>query len=518
MNASLMTDPTYPEPLRLLPDLEVAAPFPLNALGEVLGGAAAAIVEAVQVPEALAAQSILTAAALATQSHGNVERDGQLIPLSLFALTIAESGDRKSAADRLALRSHYVHQQALLEAHAEEQRKYRDHRDAYQRARTDILERSKGDPGVLAAELTRLQEPMAPSLPFILAEEPTLEGLQKSLLRGRPSQGLFSDEGGQFFGGYASKPENILKSVAGLSKLWDGAPVTRLRAADGESASRSGCRLSAHLMIQPVVAESVLGNPVMRGQGFLARFLIAWPQSLAGTRLYRSTDPNLDPRFVRYSERMTELLNLEPRVDDRGNLAPPTLTMDSQSKSVWIKAHDEIEVALGRGGDLQEIKATAAKGAEHILRIAGILAIVENTGLLAQPFVERATELVRWYLVEALRLTSPVVIDPDLMLAQQLLDWLREKNWVTFDARTLQRDGPRLVRKSAKKRDHLLVLLAQHRQLLTADGKNFRMNPLATSSNVSSAPAEASPGVANVSPAPPPREGRLSPLSPLSPT
>ncbi|WOF81218.1 DUF3987 domain-containing protein [Pseudomonas sp. FeN3W] len=111
-----MTDPTYPEPLRLLPDLEVAAPFPLNALGEVLGGAAAAIVEAVQVPEALAAQSILTAAALATQSHGNVERDGQLIPLSLFALTIAESGDRKSAADRLALRSHYVHQQALLEA------------------------------------------------------------------------------------------------------------------------------------------------------------------------------------------------------------------------------------------------------------------------------------------------------------------------------------------------------------------------------------------------------------------
>ncbi|GEM_PF-2789765 len=58
MNESLMTKPTYPEPLRLLPDLEAAAPFPLHALGELLGGAAAAIVEAVQVPEALAAQSI----------------------------------------------------------------------------------------------------------------------------------------------------------------------------------------------------------------------------------------------------------------------------------------------------------------------------------------------------------------------------------------------------------------------------------------------------------------------------
>ena len=36
------------------------------------------------------------------------------------------------------------------------------------------------------------------------------------------------------FGGHANKPENMLKSVAGLSKLWDGAPITRTRAAEGE--------------------------------------------------------------------------------------------------------------------------------------------------------------------------------------------------------------------------------------------------------------------------------------------
>ncbi|MDH1672449.1 DUF3987 domain-containing protein, partial [Stutzerimonas stutzeri] len=111
-----------------------------------------------------------------------------------------------------------------------------------------------------------------------------------------------------------------------------------------------------------------------------------------------------------------------------GDLDPPTLTMDAPAKRAWVEAHDEIETALGRGGDFQEIKGTAAKGAEHILRIAGILAIVENTTLLAEPHLSQATELVRWYLTEALRLTSPVVIDPDLLLSQQLLDWLLEKN------------------------------------------------------------------------------------------
>ncbi len=478
--ATMIPEPTYPEPLPLLPDMEAPARYPLEALGELLGGAAAAIVEAVQVPDALAAQSVLAAAAMAAQPHGNAQRDGQPIPLSLFALTVAESGDRKSAADRLALRAHHDRQSALLEVHGTEQKQYRDRRDAYQRARAAILEKAKGDPEAVAAELGRLQEPEAPPSPFILAEEPTLEGLQKSLLRGFPSQGLFSDEGGQFFGGHASKPENMLKSVAGLSKLWDGAPITRTRAAEGESASRSGCRLSAHLMIQPIVASEVLGNPVMQGQGFLARFLIAWPQSLAGTRFYRHADPSRDPRLGRYWARMTHLLTLEPPTDDRGNLEPPALTMDADAKTVWIEAHDAIEAGLGRDGTLQEIKPTAAKGGENILRIAGVLAIVERADTLNRPIVERAATLVSWYLGEALRLTNPASADPQLLKAQRLLDWLTENNWHTFDARTLQREGPPVARKSAKQRDVLLAALVEHRQLLTEDGKRFRINPAAT--------------------------------------
>ena len=95
----------------MLIEKEEDKPYPVDALGELLGGAVAAIASAVQVPDALAAQSILTAAAMASQPHANVLRAGQRIPLSLFGLTVAESGDRKSSADRLALHAHREHQQ-----------------------------------------------------------------------------------------------------------------------------------------------------------------------------------------------------------------------------------------------------------------------------------------------------------------------------------------------------------------------------------------------------------------------
>ncbi|WP_223510988.1 YfjI family protein [Pseudomonas sp. BF-R-05] len=489
MTSTLIPEPAYPDPQPLLPDVSIAAPYPLQALGDLLGGAAAAIIESVQVPDALAGQAVLAAAAMAAQPHANVQRGGQLIPLSLFALTVAESGDRKSAADRLALHAHHQHQHTLLGAYKTEHKEYRNHRDAYQKARAAILDNAKGDPETVATELGKLLEPIEPPSPFILAEEPTLEGLQKSLLRGFPSQGLFSDEGGQFFGGYASRPENMLKSVAGLSKLWDGSPITRIRAAEGESASRSGCRLSAHLMIQPIVAQNVLGNPVLQGQGFLARFLIAWPQSLAGTRFYRDDDPMRDVRLGRYWQRMAHLLALEPPQNEQGELAPPALPMGPQSLAAWVAQYDAIEAELGKWGELCEIKPAAAKGGENLLRIAGVLAVVENAGTITLPIIERAGMLVRWYLDEALRLTNPTKAGPHLFKAQNLLDWLLNKGWYTFDSRTLQREGPSIARKSAKQRDQLLAVLVEHRQLLTSDGKHFTINPAATTATAVTKPA-----------------------------
>jgi hypothetical protein len=59
--------------------------------------------EIVQVPHALAANTVLATAALAAQAHANVQTLGGDRPLSLFVLTVGVSGDRKTTADDVAL-------------------------------------------------------------------------------------------------------------------------------------------------------------------------------------------------------------------------------------------------------------------------------------------------------------------------------------------------------------------------------------------------------------------------------
>jgi hypothetical protein len=70
-----------PRPLQR--SLEPADPFPMEALGSILGDAALAIVDKVQCPEAIAGQSILAAATLAVQAHADIELpQGSAAPLS----------------------------------------------------------------------------------------------------------------------------------------------------------------------------------------------------------------------------------------------------------------------------------------------------------------------------------------------------------------------------------------------------------------------------------------------------
>src|SRR5881275_2161246 len=102
-----MPDEVKPEPPRpLMRELPPADPFPTDALGNVLGAAARAIHDRVQAPLAICGQSALAAAALAGQGHADVVLPigpGQSRPLSLYLVSIAASGERKSACDSEAM-------------------------------------------------------------------------------------------------------------------------------------------------------------------------------------------------------------------------------------------------------------------------------------------------------------------------------------------------------------------------------------------------------------------------------
>lgn len=108
----LQPDQVWPEPLPLFRDPEAPEPFPLEALG-VLTPVVRETLRIVQAPDALVAGSFLAAAAYAAQGLANLMVDGRIYPLSLFLLTIAESGERKSATDEIATRPIRERQKAL---------------------------------------------------------------------------------------------------------------------------------------------------------------------------------------------------------------------------------------------------------------------------------------------------------------------------------------------------------------------------------------------------------------------
>jgi hypothetical protein len=74
-------------------------------------------------------------------------------------------------------------------------------------------------------------------------QEPTFEGLCRGLEHGQPSIGIFAAEGGQFIAGHAMGAENKLKTAAGLSSVWDGETIKRVRVAMASlSLQVAGCR------------------------------------------------------------------------------------------------------------------------------------------------------------------------------------------------------------------------------------------------------------------------------------
>ena len=86
------------QPIPLSPDLGDSAPYPIDALGDTLAKACRAIMDKVQVPDALAAQSVLSAASLCVQPFVDIQLPtSEIRPTCLFMTTVAGTGDQVTA-------------------------------------------------------------------------------------------------------------------------------------------------------------------------------------------------------------------------------------------------------------------------------------------------------------------------------------------------------------------------------------------------------------------------------------
>jgi hypothetical protein len=218
-------------------------------------------------------------------------------------------------------------------------------------------------------------------------------------------------------------------------------------------------------MIQPDAAADFLCNAQLRDQGLLSRILLAAPPSIAGTRLYQSPQPNDQAAINAYGARLLSILEAEPAFEPgkRNELTPRALPMSAGAEAQWRIFYDHIESQCGAEDQLAPIRDFAAKAAEHVARIAGVLTIIEDLHAeeISAEEMRSAILLGDWYVNEACRMHLAGRIDPRLIRAAALLRWLQGQPMVEIAFRDILREGPNTTRKK-KEADEAITILAEH--------------------------------------------------------
>jgi hypothetical protein len=423
-------------PVPLTREPPKAREFPIDALGPLLGPAVEAIQIDVQAPMAVCAQAVQGAISLATQAQADVELPlptPVVVPISEFFLSIAASGVRKTSADRRATEAVHNRKDDLNFKYKDAMRSFDIMKRSYDRARKQILDDKKLNKAEVEQRLENLgYEPEKPLEPTLLCSDPTMEGIYVDLALGQPSIGLFTTEGGQFFGGYSMNKDNKIRTAATLSKLWGGDELDRSRGSNPRELPRSlqGRRFTMNISAQPEVAKTFFFDRHLKAQGLLSRFLICFPPDNIGSRKLYDLNTEEKDTLGRYKKRLYDLMSMPlPLVEKTTNvLQPPVLKLTPQAIKLFDETYREIERGTVSGGVTTDFRN---KFMEHACRQAAQLAVFEAENepatVVKSGHLEDGITLTRYYLAELERLYSVFDVPENIRLAQELVNWLMSK-------------------------------------------------------------------------------------------
>lgn len=439
------------EPEPLADDTTPATRYPIEAWAGVLRGAVEAIAYHAQVPQAMAGQCVLGALATMLQQYINAPfSDGvEYMPVSLFLLTRGASCDGKNRTVRLSHKAIKNHQKQLDE-------KYRDDLDVWQADKRATPRKE------LEQFLYENPQPVAKTL---FVSSGTLQGIIHEMLNNQQkSIAWVTSDAGQFFGGYSMDDKNGSKTISDLSDVWSEGYFDNVTKGNLGNKRAYDLRFTLDLQGQDEIIRKPLADPIMNGQGFLPRFLFAFPDSLRGKRVYNTPtrmndNSEHDPRLQSYWQACNMILDPLPTAiqkDSEGN--PVKINMgfaDHPARQALADYQQSCENAIGKGGRLEKYPAYAGRQAENASRIACLMAYFEGRTALTVDDIKRATLLTDYSMAERLRYDGESTGgDSDQSDSQRLIDWLtkkaKEKQVTSFNRTYIANNCPNPMRKSSR--------------------------------------------------------------------
>ena len=394
--------------------------YPSSAFGE-FAGSVRKLSYHLQVPEAMAGSVLLATTAALAQPFLNIcatER-GKGMPISLYMLIIAESGERKSSTI-----------------------------DAVVDCFRPVLRRAEDQRSMM------------------LFNDPSIDGVIASLVYRCVSQFLLAPEGASLLGSHAMNKDSLPRFAGTMASLYSGEALSRVRVK--EQIYAEDRRLSMLVSAQPQVSLGFLSNPMVMQQGLGNRFLYCWPESRMGSRKLMRTALHEHVEYQQLASRLEELATHPWEIDEHsGGVKPTTIHLSSGAWEQWESLFNTIESELCPGGNFVNHAGYVNRFAEQVLRISAVLAALENpqVSVVSEDVMTHAIELGTYYLDTALHIFEAAPANVDEQDANSLLNWMRNKsrelNLPAIPARTIYKDGPRCARPSKRTKELLDILITR---------------------------------------------------------
>lgn len=405
---------TYTDP-EALPE-----PFPLEVLPVDIKGAIEEVEKITKAPIPLIFASSMSVISATVQGLVNATyptlNGNKSVPCSLFFLTLADSGERKSTVDSYFKKPIINWEKEMVKEYEVEMKNFKGAKKVWD-TRTKILENqmqksSNPNSSQIDSDFTThyQNEPSKPTKRKLIIMDATTEAFMKEL-QSYPVKAQLSSEGGTIFGSNAMGAENIMKTLSQYNELWDGNGIQRDRIAEEANVSVGEVRVTLGVAVQPSVFDQFMVNTkkLGKGSGFLARFLLSRPISTKGTRFIDISRQKIEtPYLQNYNERISQLLNFGIRFNNDDKIFQCNdILMSREAEILWEDFYNRIEEQQDEGGNYNHISGFASKSSEHLVRLATCLHIFcDKTGqnsLIDEDIMNSAIEIMYWYIREQKR-------------------------------------------------------------------------------------------------------------------
>ena len=438
------------EPEPLANDPSAPTPYPIDAFTGLLRQVIEAVAYYAQVPTAMAGQCVLGALAHMGQRFIDAPMGHGHMPASLILITEGESGSGKT--------------QAMGLTHL----KIKEYeRQQYARYLDDVSTWESDKASLKGKELSEfLDDNPKPYNPKTMFDDATIEPILDRFVAGEMSNAsLSTDEAGQYFNGHTMTGDTAGSALSAITKLYSDGEVSRLRSQKSAYATPQtdahNVRMTLLLQGQRIILEKALTDPLMNGQGFLARALIACPEDLRGQRTWddeqrRNDSPYDNPKLIAYWSRCQSLLDPLPASLPNDSIGTPQrikMQWGNGAEQTFYKHMQAIENRQAKGKTLEYLKAYASRMAENASRIASLMAFFEGRNVVTIDDITRAFMLVEYSTAERLRYldaTPSGEQNDSEKLSSWLVDQARAKKPHKLNRTAAYNGAPKPMRKNNK--------------------------------------------------------------------